>query len=65
MDKSNAFEIIRKELVYYDLKTVADASGLNLQTLYNWVNRKNIARIENLCKVAEVLGYNLIINLKK
>ena len=59
------FEEIKSELNKYDLQSVAEAAEVSLSTLYNWLIGKTIApRISTLEKVAEVLDFKLVVELK-
>lgn len=60
-----AFESLIIELEQYDLKSVADASEVNVQTLYNWINRVHKARYSTMKKVAHALGYGVTLRLEK
>lgn len=65
MKKVNAFEEIRSELKCYDLQSVADAAEVNVNTLYNWINRQNKANFTTLTKVANAIGYKIQVIAKR
>lgn len=59
MKHEDAFQTIVNELKHYDLYSVADASGVDISTLYTWIKGKYKARYSNLEKVANVLGFDI------
>lgn len=61
--KLDAFEIIRKELEQYDLQSVANAAEISKTTLFNWVNKRNKANFTTLVKVANVLGFEVNVEI--
>ncbi len=60
----DALELIKHDLLNYDLEDVADSAGVTSQTLRNWINGSHGARFENLKAVAKALGYELEVIIK-
>ena len=63
--KYRVFEDLKEILATCDFKWVSENAGVSDQTLYNWHNGlTKKPRIDTLTKVAEALGYEIVVVLK-
>lgn len=54
------------ELQKYDLQSVADNSGVSVQTLNNWINMNVSApQMRTFVPVANVIGFEIILRKKR
>ena len=61
---NSAFGELKEALNDYDIKSVADASGVHVMTLYHWLDgRTKGPRFTTMEKVAKVVGYKIVLHL--
>lgn len=54
------FEQLKDILRGWNIESVADAAGIAVSTQYNWLEGKvQKPRLDTICKVASVVGYEL------
>ena len=65
-DTYQVFEDLKGILADVDFHWVSETAGVSQQTLYNWHNGvTHKPRIDTITKVADALGYEIVLELKE